>query len=180
MRKSYVFVAGLAGILAAVVPAAAQSWPDKPVRIVVPYGPGGPTDVIARILADKLGVRSKQSIVIENRPGAGSNIGTAAVARAAPDGAMLLVNTSAVAVNQTLFKSPGYDAVKELTAVINVGQSPNVIIASKSLKAMRRGPASSTMARRAPGPRPTSPWSTCSRCWRRSMSAMSRSRAATR
>ena len=136
MRKSYVFVAGLAGILAAVVPAAAQSWPDKPVRIVVPYGPGGPTDVIARILADKLGVRSKQSIVIENRPGAGSNIGTAAVARAAPDGAMLLVNTSAVAVNQTLFKSPGYDAVKELTAVINVGQSPNVIIASKSLKAM--------------------------------------------
>jgi tripartite-type tricarboxylate transporter receptor subunit TctC len=139
MRKSYVVFAGLAGILAAVVPAAAQSavgvWPDKPVRIVVPYGPGGPTDIIARILADKLGERSKQTVLIENRPGAGSNTGTAAVARATPDGATLLVNTSAVAVNQTLFKAPGYDAVKDLTAIINVGQSPNVVIASKSLKA---------------------------------------------
>lgn len=135
MRNSTVLVAGLAVLLTTSAPAPAQSWPDKPVKIIVPYGPGGPTDVIARILAEKLGERSKQAVVIENRPGAGSNTGTAAVARAVADGTTLLVNTSAVAVNQTLFKNPGYDAVKELTAIINVGQSPNVVIGTKSLKA---------------------------------------------
>ena len=136
MREMTVFAA-LCAALAAVplAPATAQSWPDKPVKIIVPYAAGGPTDVIARILADKLGERSKQTVLIENRPGAGSNIGTSAVARAAPDGATLLVNTSAVAVNQTLFKSPGYDAIKELTGIVNVGQSPNVVIGTKSLKA---------------------------------------------
>lgn len=133
------FIALLAGIAGAgiastvaTVPALAQT---APVRIIVPYVAGGPTDIIARILADKLGERWKQTLQIENRPGAGSNIGTAAVARATPDGTTLLVNTSAVAVNQTLFKNPGYDAAKDLTAIINVAQSPNLIIATKSLKA---------------------------------------------
>jgi tripartite-type tricarboxylate transporter receptor subunit TctC len=135
MRGTNVLLVGVVALLAATQSGAAQSWPDKPVKVVVPYGPGGPTDVIARIIADKLGSRSKQTVVIENRPGAGSNIGTTAVARAAPDGTTLLVNTSAVAVNQTLFKSPGYDALKDLTAIVNVGQSPNVVIGSKALEA---------------------------------------------
>ncbi len=116
-------------------PAVPSSWPDRPVKLLVPYVAGGPTDTIARVLADKLAERWKQTVLIENRPGAGSNTGTAAVARAAPDGTTLLVNTSAIAVNQTLFKNPGYDVLKDLTPIANLAQSPNLIIGSKSLKA---------------------------------------------
>ncbi len=111
------------------------AWPDKPVRIIVPYVAGGPTDAIARILSEKLGERWKQPTVIESRPGAGSNTGTAAVARSTPDGYTLLVNTTAIAVNQTLFKAPGYDTLKDFSAIINVAQAPNLILGTKSLKA---------------------------------------------
>ncbi len=138
MSKSSLFAAPIALALGLAVSAGttlAQSWPDKPVKIVVPYVAGGPTDAIARIMADKLADRWKQPTTIESRPGAGSNTGTAAVARSTPDGHTLLVNTSAVAVNQTLFKSPGYDAVKDLAAIINVAQAPNLVIGTKSLKA---------------------------------------------
>lgn len=130
-----------AAIAAACFPAQAQSQAaqspamDRPVKMIVPYVAGGPTDVIGRILADKLGERWKHPVMIENRAGAGSNTGSAAVARAVPDGTTLLVNTSAVAVNQTLFKNPGYDALKDLTPIINVAQGPNLIFGSKSLKA---------------------------------------------
>lgn len=113
----------------------AQSWPDRPVKIIVPYVAGGPTDVIARILGDKLSDRWKQPTVIETRPGAGSNTGTVAVARSAPDGYTLLVNTTAIAVNQTLFKSPGYDTIKDFAPIINVAQAPNLVVGTKSLKA---------------------------------------------
>ena len=116
-------------------PAATQTWPDKPVRIIVPYVAGGPTDAIARILSEKLGERWKQPTVIESRPGAGSNTGSTAVARSTPDGYTLLVNTTAIAVNQTLFKAPGYDTLKDFSAIINVAQAPNLILGTKSLKA---------------------------------------------
>lgn len=135
MRITLGLFAGLAALAPPAATAFAQSAPGPNVKIIVPYAAGGPTDIIARIMADKLGERWKQTVLIENRPGAGSNIGTAAVARATPDGTTLLVNTSAVAVNQTLFKNPGYDAARDLTAIANIGQSPNLIIATKSLKA---------------------------------------------
>lgn len=127
--------AAVAALAAATGTASGQTWPDRPIKIVVPYVAGGPTDAIARIMGDKLADRWKQPTVIESRPGAGSNTGTAAVARSTPDGYTLLVNTTAVAVNQTLFKAPGYDAVKDLVPIINVAQAPNLIIGSKSLKA---------------------------------------------
>lgn len=128
-------IALTAAVVTTASPSSAQTWPEKPIRIVVPFVPGGPTDAIARIVSDKLGERWKQPIVIESRPGAGSNTGTAAVARSIPDGTTLLVNTTVVAVNQTLFKSPGYDAVKDLAPIINVAQAPNLIVGSRSLKA---------------------------------------------
>ena len=132
---------GLVGGLAAIgTQATAQTspdkgWPEKPVKIIIPYVAGGPTDAIARIISEKLADRWKQPAIVESRPGAGSNIGTAAVARAEPDGYTLLVNTTAIAVNQTLFKAPGYDALKDFAAIINVAQAPNLVIGTKSLKA---------------------------------------------
>ena len=117
------------------LPAVAQNWPDKPVKIVIPFVAGGPTDAIARIVSDKLAQRWKQPVIVESRPGAGANIGTSAVARAEPDGNTLLVTTTAIAVNQTLFKAPGYDALKDFAAIVNVAQAPNLVIGTKSLKA---------------------------------------------
>jgi tripartite-type tricarboxylate transporter receptor subunit TctC len=123
--------------LAALVPlsAKAQSWPERSVKVVIPFAAGGPTDAVARIVSDKLSKRWMQPVVIESRPGSGSNIGTAAVARSVPDGYTLLVTTNAVVVNQTLFKRPGYDLKKDLAPIINVARAPNVVIATKSLKA---------------------------------------------
>lgn len=123
--------------LASLVPlqAMAQSWLERPVKIIVPFVAGGPSDAIARIVSDKLSERWKQPVVVESRPGAGSNTGTKAVAHSAPDGYTLLVTTNAVVVNQTLFKSPGYDVTKDLVPIINVARAPNVVVGTKSLKA---------------------------------------------
>ena len=124
-----------AAALAAATPATAQTWPQKPVKIVIPFVAGGPTDVVARVVGDKLSERWRQPVLIEPRPGAGANIGTAAVARSDADGYSLLITTTAIAVNQTLFKSPGYDAKKDFAAVINIAQAPNLIVGTNSLKA---------------------------------------------
>lgn len=137
MRSTWL-IAGVAAsltLLAAPVTANAQGYPDKLVRFVVPYTAGGPTDIIARVLSEKLAATWKQPTLVENRPGAGSNTGSAGVARSTADGYTLLVNTTAVAVNASLFKAPGYDILKDLIAVTNVAQSPNIIVAGKSLKA---------------------------------------------
>src|SRR5438477_12021001 len=88
---------------------AAAVYPDHPVRIVVPYAAGGPADVTARLLANKLQERLGQSFVIDNRSGAGGNIGTAAGAAAPPDGYTLTVITPAQIINTTLFAKPGYE-----------------------------------------------------------------------
>jgi len=115
--------------------ASAQSYPDKPVRFVVPFAPGGPTDIIARLLAQRLSEMWKQGVVVENRAGAGGNVGTAIVTKAAPDGYTVLINTSSMAVNATLYPNPGYDIDKDLLAVANVASSPNIIVAGSSLGA---------------------------------------------
>src|ERR1700761_5993635 len=82
--------------------ARAAAYPDRPVRIIAPFGAGGPSDLLARLLAVKLGEKLNATFIVENRPGAGSNIGTAAVARATPDGYTLLVTSSACVVNPGL------------------------------------------------------------------------------
>jgi len=131
---SAIAVAGLVTIIP--LPAMPQSWPEKPVKVIIPFVAGGPSDTIARTISNKLSERWKQPVVIESRPGGGSNTGTKAVAHSAPDGYTLLVTTNAVAVNRTLFKSPGYDVTNDLVPIINVARAPNVVIATKSLKAI--------------------------------------------
>lgn len=110
-------------------PAHAQSWPSRPLRIIVPFGPGGPTDVVARILAHGLAPALGQPIVIENRGGAGGNIGTALAARAAPDGYTLLVPSTGFVVNASLFRNPGYDPIRDFAPITELGASPDVFLA---------------------------------------------------
>ena len=100
-----------AGLLTAVLPwAQAQAnWPDKPIRVVLPFPPGGPSDIVMRLAAEKMQLALKQSIVIDNKPGAGGNLGTAEVARAAPDGSTWLWGTDTlVTVNPHVYKKPGF------------------------------------------------------------------------
>ncbi len=119
--------------------ASAQSspsdFPNRPVKLVVPYAPGGPTDIIARLISQKLAESWKQSVIIDNRPGANGNIGTAMVAKSPGDGYTILLNTSSVAVNASLFSNPGYSLEKDFIGVANVASSPNIIIAGTSLQA---------------------------------------------
>jgi len=99
-------------------PAAAQTWPDKPIRVVLPYPPGGPSDIVMRLAAEKMQAALKQPIVIENKPGAGGNLGTAEVARAAPDGhTWLWITDTVMTVNPHVYKSLGFrpDALMSVT-----------------------------------------------------------------
>jgi tripartite-type tricarboxylate transporter receptor subunit TctC len=114
---------------------AADDYPTKPIRFIVAFAPGGPVDVMARVVAQKLLETLRQPVVVENRAGAGGNIGSALVARSAPDGYTILVQSSAFAVNPTLYKNPGYDAIKEFVPIINGGLVPNLIFAHPSLPA---------------------------------------------
>ena len=115
-------------------PAVAAGYPDRPVRIVVPFAPGGPSDLTARLMSVKLGEALGQSFFVENRAGAGSNLGTAMVARAAPDGYTLLVTSSAFVVNPALYKQMPYDPVKDFAPVTELDTSPNVFIATPASK----------------------------------------------
>jgi tripartite-type tricarboxylate transporter receptor subunit TctC len=121
--------AALAAIVLAIASPVAhsQTWPAKPVRVVVAFAPGGPTDIIARLLAQKLPDALGQPVVIDNRAGAGGNIGAAAVARSAPDGYTVLATTSALAVNATLFPNAGYDADRDFLPIVNAATQPNLV-----------------------------------------------------
>jgi tripartite-type tricarboxylate transporter receptor subunit TctC len=110
--------------------AAGAGYPDRPVRIVVPFAPGGPSDLTARLMSVKLGEALGQTFFVENRAGAGSNLGTAAVARSAPDGYTLLVTSSAFVVNPGLYKQVPYDPAKDFAPVTELDTSPNVFIAT--------------------------------------------------
>ncbi len=115
--------------------AEAQPYPNKPVRVIVPFAPGGPTDVIARILSQKLSESLGQQFVVENRAGAGGNIGMAAVAKAAPDGYTILVSSSSIVVNPSLYASLPFDPLKDLAPVTYAAASPNVLVVHPSVEA---------------------------------------------
>src|SRR6476661_1030952 len=126
--------AAMAAALCAAAPSLAQGFPEKPIRFVVGFTPGGPSDILARALGQKLGERWSQQVVIENRPGAGGNGAAEAVAKSAPDGyTWLLSNNSILATNQSLYRSLGYDPVKDFAPVSLVAVQPNILVVHPSL-----------------------------------------------
>ena len=114
-------------------PAQALEIPAKQLRIVVPFTPGGPNDVIARVIAQKLSERFGQPVLVENRPGAGGNIGTAFVAKTPPDGSTVLLHSTAYVVNASLYASPGYDPFRDFVPVTLAAVSELIFVAHPSL-----------------------------------------------
>ena len=113
----------------------AQSYPARPVKLVVGFTPGGGVDINARLLASKLSESLGQQVIVENRPGAGTNIANEFVAHSAPDGYTLLINTAAVAINMSLYKKPGFDTLRDFTAVSIFSSSPNILVVNATLPA---------------------------------------------
>jgi tripartite-type tricarboxylate transporter receptor subunit TctC len=124
--------AALAACLGA---AAAQPYPAKPIRLVVGFPPGGGVDINARLLGPKLTEYLGQPVVIENRPGAGTNIANELVARSAPDGYTLLINTPAVAINMALYRKLPYDTLRDFAAVSIFSEAPNILVVHNAVPA---------------------------------------------
>ena len=112
-----------------------QAWPNRIVRLIVPFAAGGPTDFVARIVAEQLSKTWSQQVVIENRGGAGTNIGTEMVARSDPDGYTILYATSSLAVNRSLYRSLSYDAIADLAPVVHVSNFSLFMFVPNSLPA---------------------------------------------
>jgi tripartite-type tricarboxylate transporter receptor subunit TctC len=127
----------LAALLLASAAAAAQTpdYPNRPVKLVAPFAPGGPVDVVARVLAPKLSERFGQQFYVENHPGGSGNIGTALVAKAPPEGYTVLVISSTLVVNPSLFAKLGFDTTTDLAPVSLVGVSPQVLLVHPSVPA---------------------------------------------
>ena len=125
---------GLASVSMASTHAAAV-YPERPIKLVVPFAPGGTTDLLGRLLAEKLSTALKQTVFVENRPGAGSMIGTGQVARADPDGYTLLFATSSSLAVSPAFSTTTYDPVKDFAPVILIASSPMAVIVSSSVSA---------------------------------------------
>ena len=114
---------------------ASGGYPNKPIKLVVPYPPGGPTDIVARVVAQKLSEQLGQSIIIDNRPGAGANLGAEAVARSPADGYTLMVATTAHAINPALFSKLNYSITKDFAPISQLTAGPLVIVATPNLAA---------------------------------------------
>ena len=126
----------IAAVLAASMSAAlAQTYPSRPVRLIVPFAPGGFTDVVARILGQKLSIAMGQQFIVENKPGAGSTIGTDFVAKAAPDGYTLVMVSSTHVISPWIYKSLPYDPIKSFAVVSKLVDSPYVLLVNPKLPA---------------------------------------------
>jgi tripartite-type tricarboxylate transporter receptor subunit TctC len=133
LRRLVLWGCALGGLLAAQMCLAA--YPERPIRIVVAFPPGSSTDIVARALSQPLSEALGQPVVIENRPGAGGNIGTVAVARSAADGYTLLMHSVAYSVNPSLYSKAGYEVGKDLAGVAMAAVSPNILYVHPSVKA---------------------------------------------
>jgi len=120
-------------LLAGAAQAAEPAYPDRPVRFLAAQSPGGPVDIVARVVGQKAGELWGQTVVVDNRPGAGGNIGNVIAAHATPDGYTLLVQSSSFAVNPSLYSSAGYDPIRDFAPIINAGSIPNLIFVHPSL-----------------------------------------------
>jgi tripartite-type tricarboxylate transporter receptor subunit TctC len=155
-----VLAALIAAMLGAAMPAGAQGYPTRPIKLVVGFTPGGGVDINARLLAGKLSELLGQQVVVENKPGAGTNIANEFVAKSAPDGYTLLINTSAVTINMSLFKNVHYDAIKDFVPVGVFSDSQNIMVvnaakpyktAADVVNAARAKPGALTYASAGPG-----------------------------
>ena len=127
------FIAGAAAsALSAGCPALAQSWPSRPIMAIVPFPPAGNVDITARLIADPVSKALGQTMVVDNRPGAGGNIGNEVVAHAAPDGYTILFTQGGIAVNQFLYKNLKYDAARDFIPVSLLVLVPNVLVVPAS------------------------------------------------
>ncbi|MFY9317129.1 MAG: tripartite tricarboxylate transporter substrate binding protein [Burkholderiales bacterium] len=147
MRRVLAFIA----LLAAAQLAAAQAWPSKPLRLVAPYAAGGPIDISARLLAAKLQEGLGQPVLVENRPGAGGNIGVDLIAKGPADGYNLVMSAIAtLAINPSLYPSPPYDPLGDLRHVTLLVQVPNVLVVRNDLPA-KSVPELIALAKASPG-----------------------------
>ena len=133
MRVSRCLSLAFVATVVAISPAAAQDYPTKAVRIIVPFTPGGGNDIVARFLAKYLTDLHRQQYLVENRPGAGTIIGVEVLTKSAPDGYNLMVTNNSLAVNHTLYPKLPYDTLKDVTPIIKAGSTPNVLIVHPSL-----------------------------------------------
>lgn len=111
----------------------AQNYPERPIRLIVPFSPGGTSDLVARIMAIKLGEDLGQTVIVDNRGGAGSTLGVSIAARATPDGYTLLVAHIALAINQTLYSKLSYNAMTDLAPISKLGISPSAVVVNNKL-----------------------------------------------
>jgi tripartite-type tricarboxylate transporter receptor subunit TctC len=124
-----------AALLAAAQLALAQSYPSRPIRLVVPAAPGGGTDIVARVLAEGLGQALGQTVVVDNRAGAGTVLGADIVSKAAPDGYTLLISPNALAFNAALYRKLPYNTLRDFAPISLVADQPNILVAHPSLPA---------------------------------------------
>jgi tripartite-type tricarboxylate transporter receptor subunit TctC len=133
-RFLFLVIAAVIAATAAGAPALAQSYPERPTRIIVPFGVGGPADIYGRIVAQGLSEALKQAFVIEDRPGAGSVTGTEFVAKSPADGYTLLVISNTHAINETLYPHLPYNLLRDFAPITEINSMPNVLVVNPSLK----------------------------------------------
>jgi tripartite-type tricarboxylate transporter receptor subunit TctC len=132
MTKFFRLSCVIAGLFAATIAAQAETWPSRLIRATIPFGPGSATDVVPRLVFDRLAPELGQPIVVENRPGAGGTLGSALVARADPDGYSILAHSSALTIAPAIFPNLTFDATRDLSGVLMIGSSANVMIVPNS------------------------------------------------
>jgi tripartite-type tricarboxylate transporter receptor subunit TctC len=132
LATSVIMVAVLL-VAASFAPLEAQQYPNKPIRFILPFPPGGATDILGRIIGQKLSERLGQPVVPDNRPGGAGNIGLEATAKARPDGYTIVLTVQTIAISPSLFKKLNYDPAKDFTPITLVGQIPNVLVIRPAL-----------------------------------------------
>ncbi|MGH9810595.1 MAG: tripartite tricarboxylate transporter substrate binding protein, partial [Terriglobia bacterium] len=135
MRRVAASVGSAALLLGCAATSWGQAYPSRPVRMIVPFAPSGGTDFIGRLVGQKLGEAWKTPIVIDNRPGAGSTVGTAMTAKALPDGYTICATSMSHAINATLYRKLPYDSIRDFTPVVLTARAPNVLVVNPSVSA---------------------------------------------
>ena len=132
------------------VVAHSQTYPERPIRLIVPFSPGGTSDLIGRVVAARLGDELGQTVIVDNRGGAGGTVGTDIVAKARPDGHTLLIASMGVAVNAVLYPKLPYDTLRDLSPITTLGEQPNIVVVHPSVAAKSIGDLLA-LARSQPG-----------------------------